>query len=472
MDTNKIMHFVSNYWDDEIIPVLSKFIEIPSKSPPFDVNWQTNGHIKSAANLIKHWAESQKVPGLKAEVVELEDRTPFVFIEIPGDSDRTVVFYGHIDKMPETEGWREGLGPWTPVLDGNKLYGRGGVDDGYAAFTPIAVVKAMQAQKMPHGRIVMILEATEECGSIDFAAYLDFLMHRIGNPDLLVFLDGGGENYDQIWCVNSLRGIVSGTLKVEVLQNGTHSGVGSGIAPSCFRIARQLLSRIEDEKTGKFLLPEFWVKIPEERRKQNKAAAHVIGTELYSSMRFVKGAGPVTDDLEELILNQNWRPYMTIIGAGGLPSPKDAGNVLLPSVTLQISIRIPPMVDPNVASEVLKKVLESDPPYGANVSFTMGQRAPGWNSPTAQPWLEHALEKASHIYYGNPPVYKGEGGAIGVVQLLNDKFPNAQFIVTGASGPGSNAHVPNESLDIPMVKKVTCCMVNLLAEHFAHVHKK
>jgi acetylornithine deacetylase/succinyl-diaminopimelate desuccinylase-like protein len=461
MDTNKLISFVNNYWG-EIIPALSQFIKIPCKSPLFDPEWKTNKYFEQADELFINWYKSQGIDGVKGEIINIEGKTPLLYIDVPGNSGKTILFYGHIDKMPEADGWDEGLGPWKPVVKNNKLYGRGGVDDGYAGFMPMALIKALRDQNLPQHRCVIIMEATEECGSPDFPPYLEILKERV-NPDMVVIMDAGGDNYDQFWYISSLRGLINARLRIETMKMGVHSGVGSGIMPSTFRILRQLISRIEDENTGKILIPEFWTPIPEYRVEQAKHAAQIVGDELYKSLLPLPGAKPVSNDLTELLLNQTWRPYLEVISVDGFPPIKQAGNVLRPFTEAMLSIRIPPNVDAPKAAEVLKQTLEKDPPYNAKITFELMQCAPGWDAPKMEPWLESTLQKASQTYFGGPAVFKGEGGAIGVIYMMNKVFPNAQYVVSGLLGPNSNAHVANESLDIVAAKKLTCCVAEAMA---------
>jgi acetylornithine deacetylase/succinyl-diaminopimelate desuccinylase-like protein len=465
INKNATQEFISSFWDKEIIPKLSEYISIPCKTPALDPEWQKNGYLQKAAELVVNWVKTQNIPGTKAEIITLPEKAPFVFVDIPGKSDKTVLFYGHLDKMPETEGWLPDLGAWKPVLKNDCLYGRGGADDGYAAFAPIAAIKALQAQGIPHARCVMLLEGAEECGSVGFEEYLTKLDKAIGTPDVIVINDSDASNYDQIWCTTSLRGIVAGDLTVEILKEGVHSGVGSGIAPSTFRIIRQLLSRLEDEKSGKLKLKDLHVKIPAERMKQAKQLAKILGTKVYKDLPFVQGAQPLSKNVTELLLNQTWRPTLCVIGAAGIPLPADAGNVLRPSTTLKLSVRIPPNCNPEKIKKLLKKTFEKNPPHGAKVTFTPGQSISGWNAPSTAPWLAKALDEASLGFFGKKTAYMGMGGGIGVVMMMGEKYPNVQFVVSGAAGPNSNAHGPNELLYIPVAKKYTCCIAEVLAAH-------
>jgi acetylornithine deacetylase/succinyl-diaminopimelate desuccinylase-like protein len=412
------------------------------------------------------WARRQPLKGMTLEVVRLAGRTPLLFMEIPGDSNDCVLLYGHMDKQPEMTGWREGLGPWDPVLEGDRLYGRGSADDGYAMFACLGAIGALQANSIPHARCVVVIEACEESGSFDLPHYIEHLAKRIGKPSLCIALDSGCGNYEQLWSTTSLRGLVGGKLSVEVLTEGVHSGDAGGIVPDSFRIVRQLISRIEDEATGKVLAPEFYAKIPDARLKQASVTAAVLGADIYSKFPFVKGAGPAGSDPTELILNRAWRPALSVIGADGLPATANAGNVLRASTAVSLSLRLPPTVDAKVASQKLKTILEKDPPYGCKVSFAANWGASGWDAPTLAPWLERSLDTASSDYFGKPAAHMGEGGTIPFMGMLGERFPEAQFLISGVLGPHANAHGPNEFLHIPTAKKLTCCVAKVLADHY------
>ena len=202
------------------------------------------------------WCRNQDIKGMRLDVIRLPERTPLIYIDIPGDIENTVLLYGHLDKQPEMSGWAKGFGPWKPVLKNNKLYGRGGADDGYAIFTSLLAIKILEAQNIPRARCVVIIEACEESGSYDLPFYIDHLKDKLGKPELVICLDSGCGNYDQLWSTTSLRGLVGGELKIEVLDEGIHSGDASGIVPSSFRLLRQILDRIEDPVSGQILVKD------------------------------------------------------------------------------------------------------------------------------------------------------------------------------------------------------------------------
>jgi acetylornithine deacetylase/succinyl-diaminopimelate desuccinylase-like protein len=473
MDTARLSRYVSGLWDDEIVPQLVEYIRIPNKSPMFDAKWVEHGYMDAAVKLMEAWARSKlaALPGATLEVVRLEGRTPLIYIEVPGQGDDTVMLYGHLDKQPEMTGWADGLGPWTPVIKGDKLYGRGGADDGYAIFGSLAALLALHEQGIPHARCVVMIEACEESGSYDLPHYVDHLAARIGSPSLVVCLDSGCGNYDQLWLTTSLRGMTGGNLTVQVLEEGVHSGDASGVVPSSFRILRELLSRLEDPVTGQIKPKELYVEIPAQRVEQAKLSAGVLGSDIYDKFPWAGGTQPVTHDLAELVLNRTWRPQLAVTGIGGMPPLDSAGNVLRPQTSVKLSLRVPPTLNGANAGEFLKQLLEKDPPYGAKVTFALEKDGSGWNAPQLSPWLEQAVGDASQHYFGAPATYMGEGGSIPFMGMLGEKFPKAQFLITGVLGPHSNAHGPNEFLHIPTGKKVTMVVAEVVARHHAQSAK-
>ena len=467
MDHAVATELIESTWDKSITPSLIDYIRIPNKSPAFDPDWKKNGYMDEAVTLISDWCRANAIDDMALEVIQLEGRTPLIYIDVPGVGEDCVVLYGHLDKQPEMVGWHEGLGPWSPVLDGGRLYGRGGADDGYSAFASLTAIRAVRAAGGQHARCVVIIEACEESGSFDLPHYIDYLQDRIGTPSLVICLDSGCGNYDQLWCTTSLRGIVAGNLEVRVLDEGVHSGDASGIVPSSFRILRQLLDRIDDSTTGTILLDALQVAIPSQRLRQAEVVAQVLGEAVHDKFPWRGDMRPAATGTEA-VLNRSWRPALSVIGMEGLPALQDAGNVLRPMTTIKLSLRIPPMVDAEVASQALKSALEHDPPSGADVRFVAEKGAAGWNAPPLEAWLEEACESASNTHFGKGAVWMGEGGTIPFMGMLGEKFPQAQFMVTGVLGPASNAHGPNEFLHIPCAKRLTACVAQVLDAHYRH----
>lgn len=464
MDPTRIERFVESLWHDSIQPELTEYIQIPNKSPLFDPEWESHGYMDDAVRLAERWCRVHLPTGAVLEVVRLPGRTPVLLMEMPGGGKGTVLLYGHLDKQPEMAGWREGLGPWEPVVEGDRLYGRGGADDGYAVFSSLAAILAIRDQRLPHPRCLILIECCEESGSFDLPYYVERLAERIGQPDLVICLDSGCGNYEQMWLTTSLRGLVGGELAVEVLTEGVHSGDAGGIVPSSFRVARQLLSRLEDETTGEITAKAFQADIPAQRIEQAQQAANVLAEAVYAKFPFASGVSPAVPDRVQMILNRTWRPALEITGASGLPSMDHAGNVLRPRTGLKLSLRLPPTVDAAAASEALKAMLERDPPYRAHVRFVPEQAAGGWNAPLLTERLAASVDSASRRFFGQPAVQMGEGGTIPFMGMLGQKFPAAQFLITGVLGPHSNAHGPNEFLHLPTARKITCCVAQVLTQ--------
>ena len=470
--------FANRRWDEAIVPALTDYIGVPAKSPMFDADWAANGHLERVVRDAAQWVESRKLPGLTLEVVRITGRTPVIFFEIAGTkigSTDTVVVYGHLDKQPEFTGWRNDLGPWTPKYVDGLLYGRGGADDGYAVYAAITAVESLKAQNLPHPRIVGLIETCEESGSHDLPPYLDALRTRLGNVSLVVCLDSGAGNYDQLWLTTSLRGMVSGMLKVEILTEGVHSGDSSGVVPSSFRILRNVLDRLEDSATGELLPRFFHCDIPADRVEQVQAAAAILGDQAWKTFPWACGADggtvlPTTTDPAQALLNRHWKPTLSVTGVDGFPEMKSAGNVLRPYTAFKLSLRLPPLVDGHEASIKLKALLEDNAPYNARVTFHPDGRAGalganGWNAPSLAPWLESALNTASQAQFGAPAAYIGQGGTIPLMSMLQQGFPAAQMMVCGVLGPKSNAHGPNEFLHVPYAKRLTAAVAQVISAH-------
>jgi len=451
------------------VKVLEEYIRIPNQSPMFDAEVHTNGLQEKATDLLLDWVLKQGIKNLSHQVVKDDGRTPVLLFEVPAHKntmEQSVLMYGHLDKQPPmTEGWSEGLGPHKPVIRDGKLYGRGGADDGYSVFAAITAIRALQDQDAAHPRVVILIEACEESGSADLPHYLDRLESNIGNVGLIVCLDSGCGNYEQLWVTTSLRGVTNITLRVDVLEHGVHSGAASGVVPSSFRCIRGILDQLEDVNSGVLKVPELSVDIPEFRVAETKKCAEILGKTTYSEFPFVEGVQPVHPDIVEMQLNKTWRPTMSVIGVDGIPSVANAGNVLRQHTTLALSFRLPPTCDAENANKGLQQFFKDvKVPCNGKITTTHMKGASGWSAPKTADWLKDAAENASQTYFGKPCVYMGEGGSIPFMGLLGKKFPEAQFLIVGVLGPHSNAHGPDEFLHIPFAKKLTACITHVMAD--------
>ncbi|MFZ9550736.1 MAG: M20 family metallopeptidase [Hylemonella sp.] len=480
-DTSGALQEVGQLWEQKILPELRDYIAVPAKSPMFDPQWAEHGHIDTVVRQAADWVRAQGVEGLQLEVIQLQGRTPVLFFEIAASagelgaapaSGQTVLIYGHLDKQPEFTGWRRDLGPWTPVLEEGRLYGRGGADDGYAVYAGLAAVAELKRQKLAHPRMVGLIETCEESGSYDLLPYVDVLRQRLGDVGLVVCLDSGAGNYDQLWMTTSLRGMAGGGLKVQVLDEGVHSGDASGVVPSSFRILRHLLDRLEDSASGRLLPQSFHCEVPPDRLAQAQATATILGEELvrrfpwahYDCGGEARTSLPMTDDPLQALLARTWRPTLSVTGAQGLPELGSAGNVLRPYTAFKLSLRLPPLVDASKAVQELKALLEDNAPYQARVTFEGEGSATGWNAPGMAPWFEQAVRQASRDGFGADCGYIGQGGTIPLMNMLSKGFPKAQMMVCGVLGPKSNAHGPNEFLHVPYAKRLTVAVAQVIAQ--------
>jgi acetylornithine deacetylase/succinyl-diaminopimelate desuccinylase-like protein len=430
--------------------------------------------MDQAIQLLASWArrETEAIPGRKVEVVQLYTdasesvrRTPLLLIEIPGvgpKADDTVVLYGHADKQPPMNGWREGLGPWTPVREGNKLYGRGAADDGYALFAAVAAIKMNFIRDLPRARHIILIECCEESGSRDLPFYMKHLAGWIGTPSLVICLDSGVGDYQRLWVTTSLRGTLGYRLTVKVLAEPIHSGLAGGIVPDPVMIAYELVARIGYHNK---VIQTLSATPPDDRLAQIGQTAQVFGDRFCDQLGLLPGVRPLGRSTRNLILTNTWGLDARIIGQCGLPSIEQAGNVALDQFTAQLSIRLPPTIPLEEAKRVIESLLTKTPPYGATIDLQFCKGAGGWNTPPLAPWLDRALTDASTTHFGLPYIAMGEGGSIPFMGMLGERFPDAQFVVTGVLGPGSNAHGPNEYLDISYAKKLTAAVADLLTAH-------
>ena len=449
------------------LDALTAFGAIPSLSPMFDAEWAKNGYLEEAAQLLASWARARQLASVDVEIHRLVGRTPTLVVTVDstaGDGD-TVVLYGHLDKQPPLGDWSEGLAPFVPVRRGDRLYARGVSDDGYALFSALSAIEAMEANGIAHGRCVVLIEASEESGSSDLEAYLDALADHLGDVELLICLDSGALTYDRLWVTTSLRGVVNVQVTVEVLERGQHSGSVSGIVPSSFRLLRQLLDRVEDATTGDVLVEEMWASIPAADSKSAHDIAEEFGDVVARELPTIKGLALMGANAQERLLRRAWYPTLSIIGMGGIPSPDIAGNVLRPFTTAVLSFRLPPSVDVHVAGAAVVQLLTSDAPSNAKVSVHIDSSGNGWVAPELAPWLEPALEQASLDAFGRSVGYTGEGGSIPFLNSLAKRYPGVQFVATGVGGPQSNAHAIDEMLDLPTAVGVTNAVITVLQAH-------
>ncbi|TCP57313.1 acetylornithine deacetylase/succinyl-diaminopimelate desuccinylase-like protein [Tamaricihabitans halophyticus] len=466
MEQTTVRTSIQDAWSSSVLPSLSELVRIPAVSQNFDPEWAEHGQLHAAVAHVRDWLNARKLPGARVEIVQLDGRSPLLLLDVPGTADAgTVLLYGHLDKQPPMGGWSAGLDPWEPVVRDGKLFGRGAADDGYAGYAATTAIEAVRAAGGTHSRCVVLLETGEESGSPDLPAYLEQLRDQLGAVNLVVCLDSGGNDYERLWLTTSLRGLVSLDVTVRVLESGQHSGLASGVVPSSFRVMRQLLDRVEDSTTGEILLPELNVRVPENRVAEARSSADAAPGAIRGAFPLVAGGRPVVADEAELVLNNSWRPTLSVIGAAGFPEPLDAGNVLRPYSTLTLSFRLPPTADASAALAAVQRALTTDVPYGAEVTLSRVEAQGGWNAPDLAPWLEATLDTVGDRVFGAPCGTIGLGGSIPFMGLLASTYPEAQFVITGALGQDSNAHVPDEWLHLDQAQRVTEAVAHILHAH-------
>jgi acetylornithine deacetylase/succinyl-diaminopimelate desuccinylase-like protein len=464
VDLDRLIERADELWEDSIIPSLSEFIGIEALSPGFEPDWELKGELNSAIELFSSWLVDQELDGMTYKIHQIEGRTPVLLVTVEGTGPGEVIFYSHLDKQPSREHlWSEGLHPLKAVRRDPWLFGRGALDDGYGGYVCVTALKMLQEQGVPYPRSHFLIETCEESGSYDLPPYLDELTQELGNPNLIVVLDSGGPDYEHIWVTEALRGLVAGTLSVQVSNEGVHSGMSGGVIPSSFRIQRILLDRVEDSNSGEILIPEMHVEISDKVRKEAEDLGGLLGDELWSQLPVVDNLKPQNEGAAEILLDMNWRPAMSVIGADGLPPTQTAGNVLRTNTDLKLSFRIPPGVPAEKIDLILKEKFEQNPPYGATVEYIPDAAADGFHAPAMDGKLAEALNEASMHISGLPPMATWVGGTIPFMAMMQEKYPKAQFLCTGTGGPGNNAHGPDEKMHIPSSKRLTAVLSATIA---------
>lgn len=362
-------------------------------------------------------------------------------------------------------GWEEGLHPRKPVIKEGYLYGRGASDDGYATYAIVESIKLIQQTGGKHGKIIIAVEGDEESGSADLIYYLKKLESRIGQPDLMICMDSGCMDYDSLWITTSLRGYLEFTLTVECLKENVHSGSGSGIAPDSFNIIRSLLDRLDD-KSHSVLIDIFHVVIPEHNIQEAKKLANLKKDSIVKdSVKLLPNVKPLSDDYSEIILNNTWRPTLVITGFTGFPQTEIAGNVLRNKTTCRVAIRLPPTANAKSIETKCREIMTSNPPFNCKITLSNVEAGYGWAAKELPDVLKDSFNKSSKTLFGREFFCFGEGGSIGFIHDLGELYPDCQMLVTGVLGPKTNAHCPNECLNIDYTEKITVALAHTINDY-------
>ncbi|EAX93846.1 Clan MH, family M20, peptidase T-like metallopeptidase [Trichomonas vaginalis G3] len=471
MNAEECVKYCAQAWSEGgfALEGLKGIIRIPNLSPGYDEHYFENGLVYKALHYMADWIKAQNIKGCKITTFEEPKVEPLLFVEIDSTADHevpAVLTYGHLDKMPHLDpaGWSEGLGATNPVVRGNKIYGRGTNDDCYEGFLVITAIKYLQEHNIPHPRIVMLMETGEESGDDEIMRYLPKLKPQIGEVGVIMVLDAEAEDYKTLWCCKSLRGVAMGVLEVQHLATPCHSGMATGLVPDTFRIARMLVSRIEDEQTGEIKLKEAHIDIPQSRIDMCNAIAKQLGAASVEIVAPIKGAQLLDTDYGQLLVNKAFKPGLAVTGQSGLPIISEGSNVIRTTTGLKLSLRLPPGADAETALAAMEKELTRDPPYGAKVTFKSLGAGNGWFGEDFDAKTAAALEGASQEVFGQKPLYYGEGGSIPLCNTLQSLWPKAQIIVTGAAGTDSNPHGFDESLNIEYTGKFAAVITGFLGE--------
>ncbi len=241
--------------------------------------------------------------------------------------------------------------------------------------------------------------------------------------------------------------------------------------PSSFRILRELLDRVENARTGEVLLRGLHAEIPVSHLAAAGVVAKDLGDPAGSELPLLEGLQLMGRDGADRLVRRTWEPSLSVIGMDGIPAPHDAANVVRPSTTAVIGVRLPPTVDSAAGARGLVRALTSNPPCGATVTATE-IHADGWVAPPLQPWLRDALYASSIKVFGKEPSFTGEGGSIPFLASLGRRFEAVQFLATGVLGPGSNAHGPDESLHLPTAARLCDVVADVVEHHARHTAAK
>jgi acetylornithine deacetylase/succinyl-diaminopimelate desuccinylase-like protein len=470
MDTNSLKKYIEKQFTLNVLPNLMNFIRIPNLSPLFDPNWNKNGLLLKAANLIVSYAKSLNIKNAEINLLQDSPYTPLIFIDIPAsrqNDERTILFYAHYDKQPYGTGWDEDKSPTNPVIIDGHLYGRGSADDGYASFSILTAIKTCQEYNCPMPRICCIFEGAEESRDVDLKYYFNKLMPVLGqNIIAFIPLDAGCSDYNRLWMTNSLRGYFDFDVNIETLQQESHYGPeASGIIAENLFLVRKLYDGIIDSTNGEFKLEEFKVdQIPAIIEEQMQKEIEVVGEDYIKNIPLYDGVSPLKNDVRELMINNRWKPTCNILGMDNCPKMEDRGFGVNPSIKVHFSMRVPPLINKDKAIDALKIALTSNTFFGAKVSLGYYEFGEGTVLANMTNRTKNVLNKASLEFFGNEMIFNGGGGSIPFITYFKSFYPNTDIICTGVLGADSHEHGPNENLNIEACKKMICVLCYFLSE--------
>ena len=468
----KILHeTISKIFNTTTLPNLMNFIRIPNTSPEFDPDWDKNNLLLKASKLIITFIKTLQLKNTEITLLKDENHTPFILTETKSSKEKeknTILFYAHIDKQPNCEGWDKGKSATNPIIENGRLYGRGSIDDGYAIYSILTAIKYCQDNNLFTNRIICIFECSEESSSDDLNYYFDKLIPFFGNDiSLFCCVDLTCLDYKKMWIVNCIRGVMDFDVKIYTLNNDIYSNFTKGVFPDNFMIFRKLCDLLRNEK-GEFLIPELIIsedKIPKDRKKELEEASKEIGIDFIKVLPLYNNTKPMKDDIYKLLLNNIWKVSMIIKGIDGIPDKKYEGNILSKGLKARIQMRIPPLLNGKKAFEAIKKKFIENTPFNSKVEVEMIGIDDGWNDKNFSERSKNVFNYVSKIGFGNDVGFKFDGGSVPFIQYFENKYPKSQIANLGIRGYECNEHGPNESIDLDACKKFIAALVILMSEY-------
>ncbi len=465
--------YINDQMESVVIPALEDFIRLDNQSRSYVKDTKQNLEMqKKAIAKAKEFADSMKLENYKFHNFQEDERTPVamaIFEASENYKDKTkgpIMMYGHLDKQPPlTEKWSEGLSPYNPVIKDKKLYGRGGVDDGYAFFCCILLMKAYQEFKIPYSKTILYFETDEESGSADLDYYLKKHLDLVGTPRLVVCLDSGTYDYKHFCLTSALRGVINFELSLDFTDVSYDSALFNNIVKDNYLILRDALRKMYEDYNKGVLLDKFQVKIPKENMDQCKQFVKSLGGKVDFALPLLEGVEVMGDDALEQVLNNVWRSTLTVLGQDKIPVLDKARNIIRKSTVLKISMRLPPTKVPEeMISEVKKFFSETSFKNDAKLKVGNFLQGEGFVCPFRKELTDLANKSAQKIF-GEDLLFLGVGLSIPFMNVLQRMYPKSDFVISGMIGPHANIHAPDENYYIPYSKQLFRCLGDLISNY-------
>lgn len=411
--------------------LLADLVAMPSVSAP---SFDKAGVRATAEALLAILADA----GFEnTRLLEVDGGNPAVFAEIPAPPGApTILLYAHYDVQPPGPASEWATGPYDPVVEDGRLYGRGSADDKAGVVMHLGAVAAHGGH--PPVGVKLFFEGEEEAGSESLGAILENHGDLL-RPDIIVIGDGGMWSEEIPAFLTSLRGLVACNIEIRTLAAAVHSGEFGGVYPDALTAMTRLLSTLHDDH-GDVAVPGLFV-----------GEEPVIEVSTERAQKTIRPA----DGLQQIgtgsISARMWaRPSISVLALDA-PSVAEAINQLVPVCRAKVSMRIPPGQDAAAAMAALKAHLEANAPWGTTLTFLheeLGQPSTmDVDNEAVDAWRQGYREA-----FGVEPVEMGAGGTIPFIATFAEKFPGCPLLVIGCSDPTSSYHAPNESVSLSAVE--------------------